>query len=65
LECLDDSDGIVESPDDYFERILNDFLETFPAGQGRAGNSRSELLDARVLVTFAVAWMSEHLGGKA
>jgi aminoglycoside N3'-acetyltransferase len=64
VECLDDSDGIVESPDDYFERILDDFLESCPARRGRVGNSRSELLDAPALVAFAVAWLSEHLTAK-
>jgi aminoglycoside N3'-acetyltransferase len=61
VECLDDSDGIVEWRDgDYFGRILADFLASHPSPRGRVGGASSELIDARALVAFAAAWMTER-----
>ena len=61
VECLDDSDGIVAWPgEDYFARILQEYLAAGRGTIGRVGNARSQLLDARDLVDFGVAWMSEH-----
>ena len=62
VECLDDSDGIVDYPgDDYFEVILREYLASGRAVQGRVGGARSELIAGGDLVPFAVAWMAEHL----
>jgi aminoglycoside N3'-acetyltransferase len=62
VECLDDSDGIVDHPgEDYFATILREYLATGRAATGLVGNARSELLDAAGLVEFAVAWMTEHV----
>jgi aminoglycoside N3'-acetyltransferase len=62
VECLDDSDGIVDLPgEDYFARILTAYLSAGRHRTGRVGAARSELLDAADVVAFGVAWMAEHL----
>jgi aminoglycoside N3'-acetyltransferase len=62
VDALDDSDGIVDHPgDDYFATILGAYLDTGRAAIGTVGQARSELLDGRDLVTFAVTWMAAHL----
>jgi aminoglycoside N3'-acetyltransferase len=64
VECLDDSEGIVDYPgDDYFSVILTEYLATSRASQGMVGGATSELIDARDLVAFAVNWMTDHLAG--
>lgn len=64
VECLDDSDGIVDHPgEDYFVVILRAFLESGRAVVGRVGAATAELLDARDLVRFATEWMNANLGG--
>ena len=65
VECLDDSDGIVDHPgEDYFATITRDYLATGAARVGRVGAARTELIRADDLVHFATAWMNEHLGGR-
>lgn len=62
VECLDDSDGIVDHPgEDYFATILRGFLETGAAATGTVGGARSELFAAADIVDYAVDWMAEHL----
>ena len=62
VECLDDTDGIVDHPgDDYFAVILRQYLATGRASTGAVGRATSELIDATDMVEFAVAWMAEHL----
>jgi aminoglycoside N3'-acetyltransferase len=64
VECLDDSEGIVDYPgDDYFGVILTEYLATGRAAQGMVGGASSELIDAADLVAFAVDWMTAHLFG--
>jgi aminoglycoside N3'-acetyltransferase len=64
IECLDDSDGIVDYPGgDYFGLIMTEYLATGRASQGMVGGARSELIDAADLVAFAVDWMTAHLSG--
>jgi aminoglycoside N3'-acetyltransferase len=61
VECLDDSDGIVDYPgEDYFGVILREYLATGAGSRGSVGRAPSELLDTRDLVEFAVAWMATH-----
>ena len=61
IECLDDSDGIVDHPgEDYFVVILRDYLATGRASTGIVGRASSELMDASDIVEFGVAWMTEH-----
>lgn len=62
VECLDDSLGIVDwHGEDYFALILRDFLATGESSRGLVGDAPSELIDGRLLVTFAARWMSTHL----
>ncbi len=62
VECLDDSDGIVDVPgDDYFVRMLLEYLHRGETPQGIVGGAPSELLDARAFAAFAASWMRVHL----
>jgi aminoglycoside N3'-acetyltransferase len=64
VESLDDSDGIVDYPDeDYFAVLLRAYLDTGRAKLGTVGHARSELIGGPDLVEFAVEWMAAHLGG--
>lgn len=63
VQCLDDSDGIVDWPVDYFGEIVRAYLKTGRASVGRVGGAHSELLDARDIVAFGVDWMARHFGG--
>jgi len=63
VECLDDSDGIVDFPgEDYFAVVLTAFLETGAPQRGVVARAASELIDAGELVDFATRWMTDHLG---
>lgn len=63
IECLDDSDGIVDRDgDDYFGVILADYLGSGRATVGRVGGAAAELLDGPDLVAFAATWMTERFG---
>jgi aminoglycoside N3'-acetyltransferase len=63
VECLDDSNGIVDHPgEDYFAVIVREYIETGRAATGAVGGATSELIDSSDLVEFGVAWMVEHLG---
>ena len=62
VDCLDDEHGIVDYPDeDYFAAILRAFLAAGRARTGTVGSAASELIRARDIVPFGVAWMNEHL----
>lgn len=62
VECLNDSDGIVDWPgEDYFSLILRDYLDAHPVAQGLVGSAPSELVPTRELVPFAAAWIARHL----
>jgi aminoglycoside N3'-acetyltransferase len=64
VECLDDSDGIVDYPgEDYFAVILREYLVSGRASTGIVGRATSELIDASDVVEFAAAWMAAHFGG--
>ena len=61
IECLDDSDGIVDYPgEDYFAVILREYLASGAPSTGSVGQATAELIDASDVVEFAVAWMTEH-----
>lgn len=63
VSCLDDSEGIVPwDGEDYFALILMAYLAEGRGARGRVGGATAELLDARDLAAFAVAWMGERLG---
>ncbi len=64
VECLDDSDGIVErdaDEEDYFATILREYLSTGRAVVGAVGGATAELIDGPDLVAFAVDWMGVNL----
>jgi len=62
VECLDDTDGIVDHPgEDYFGVILGRYLATGRAAVGPVGGATSELIEAADVVGFGVAWMAENL----
>ena len=66
VDCLDDEHGIVDHPDgDYFGYLLHDYFKAGRAHTGTVGKARSELIEARDLVDFAVAWMATHLAPSA
>lgn len=60
VECIDDSDGIVDR--DYFPEILDAYRATGRVRVGRVGNAAAELLDAAHYVGFATDWMNTNLG---
>lgn len=62
VRTIDDSNGIVDYRGEYFDDVLADFLATGRASIGVVGNARSELFDAADMVSFATAWLAEHLG---
>jgi len=62
IECLDDSEGIANWPDeDYFTVILRTYLRLGRHREGRVGRSRSELILASDLVEFGARWMERNL----
>lgn len=64
VECLDDSNGIVDYPgEDYFAVIIRSYLATGRASRGGVGYAPSELIDAADLVDFGASWMGAHLTG--
>ena len=66
VECLDDSDGIVDHPgEDYFAVILHEYLATGRAATGASAAAISELIDGADIVDFGVAWMAAHLAPAA
>jgi aminoglycoside 3-N-acetyltransferase len=65
VEEFDTSDPVVEGfADDYFARIVEDFLATGQGVRGRVGAADSVLVDAAAMCTFAVAWMERHCPGR-
>ena len=65
VECLDDSNGIVDHPgEDYFATILRAYLDTGRATVDRVGGATSELIDGTDLVEFAIEWMAANLNGQ-
>lgn len=60
VACLDDEHGIVDWPEDYFGVIVRAYLAEGRGARGVVGRAESELLDARDVVAFGVAWMTER-----
>ena len=62
VECLDDEHGIVAwDGEDYFALILQDYLTLGRTKRGLVGAAQSELIDAKDLLTFGAAWMTDRL----
>lgn len=62
VECLNDSDGIVEwEGDDYFALITREYLALGRHREAEVGRARGELMDAADLVDFGARWMEQHL----
>jgi aminoglycoside N3'-acetyltransferase len=57
IDCLDDSEGIVDWDEDYFALITQAYVTEGRAARGRVGRAESELLDATDFVAFGAAWM--------
>jgi aminoglycoside N3'-acetyltransferase len=61
IECLDDSQGIVDwRGEDYFALITKAYLATGAARQGVVGRAASELIEAAPFASFGAAWMETH-----
>ncbi len=60
VECLDDEHGIFDWPEDYFGVIVREYLAEGRGRRGVVGRAQSELLDAKDVVEFGVAWMTER-----
>ena len=61
VDTLDDENNIVDLPgEDYFARIVREYLATGAASEGTVGNARAELIDGSDLVDFAVRWMERN-----
>jgi aminoglycoside N3'-acetyltransferase len=60
VECLDDENGIVlVEGEDYFARILKDYLALGRARRGRIGSAAAELIDAKDIAFYGARWMTE------
>jgi aminoglycoside 3-N-acetyltransferase len=61
VEEFDTAAPVVEGfADDYFARIVEDFLASRQGVRGRVGAADSVLVSAPAICTFAVAWMEQH-----
>ena len=64
IECLDDSEGIVDWPEeDYFAAILKAYLRSGRHQETMVGQAKSELIDAGDLVRFGTDWMEGRFRG--
>lgn len=58
---FDTSDPIVEGlADDYFEKVVEDFLATGRGQRGLIGHAPSVVVDAKEIVEFAVDWLESR-----
>lgn len=66
IDCLDDSDGIVDWPgEDYFALILKAYLALGRHREGMVGGAKAELIGAADIVAFGARWMEENLTAPA
>ncbi|GAA1694455.1 aminoglycoside 3-N-acetyltransferase [Glycomyces endophyticus] len=64
VEEFDTGSPVVAGPpEDYFARIVEDYLATGAGRRGAVGHADGVLVDAAGVVPFAVAWMEERYGG--
>lgn len=61
VEEFDTADPVVPAfAEDYFARIVEDFLASEQGARGRVGEADSVIVDAPAICAFAVAWMERH-----
>ena len=60
IEEFDTTHGIVDWPEDTFEAIAREYVQTGQAKAGPVGAARCYLFEARALHEFAVGWMESH-----
>jgi aminoglycoside 3-N-acetyltransferase len=61
VEEFDTADPVVDGfADDYFARIVEDFLASGQGVRGRVGAADSVLVSAPAICAFAVTWMEQH-----
>ncbi len=61
-DCLDDEDGIVHvDGEDYFARILIDYLALGRARRARLGNAVAEIINAADIASFGARWVTQNL----
>jgi aminoglycoside 3-N-acetyltransferase len=61
VEEFDTADPVVDGfADDYFARIVEDFLASGQGVRGHVGAADSVLVDAQAVCAFAVGWMEQH-----
>ena len=62
VECLDDEEGIVHvDGEDYFARILRDYLALGRGRRGQVGDAAAELIEAADIANFGAQWMTRNL----
>lgn len=62
VECLNDEDGIVPvDGEDYFARILRDYLALGRGRRGQVGDAAAELIEAADIANFGAQWMIRNL----
>lgn len=66
IDCLDDLNGIVHiEGEDYFARILRDYLALGRHREATVAGAGSELIDAADMVLFGARWMEQNLAAPA
>ena len=62
VECLNDEDSIVSvDGEDYFARILRDYLALGRGRRGQVGDAAAELIEAADIANFGAQWMTRNL----
>jgi aminoglycoside N3'-acetyltransferase len=62
VECLDNEDGIVHvDGEDYFARMLKDYLALGRGRRARLGNAVAEIINAADIASFGARWMTQNL----
>ncbi|MEM7398046.1 MAG: AAC(3) family N-acetyltransferase [Pseudomonadota bacterium] len=66
VECLDDEEGIVlDEGEDYFARILKDYLALDRAQLGQVGAAPATLIQAADIAAFGARWMTDEFGARS
>jgi aminoglycoside 3-N-acetyltransferase len=66
VEEYDTSEPVhADLPDDYIGRIVTAYVDSGGGHQGLIGAAPSLLVDARPLLSFAIGWLEDRVGGNA